>query len=311
MIHLGHRPAPPRLAYVSWLAICLIWGTTYLAIRVTLESLPPTLGPGLRWTLAGVLVSLMQVARGRALPARRDWTSLAVIGFLFIVTGNGLVVWAELWVPSGLTAVLLATSPFWMLAVELCLPDGERPRRASWLGLFVGFSGIIVLVWPQLTGGGEMGWRFGVGVLALQAACLTWSIGAAYSRRHHLAGNPLSAAELEMIFGGLMLVVIGLALGEWRHFSFTVRTGAAFGYLVLVGSVMGYSAYLHALAHLPVSTVSLYAYINPVIAVILGRLLLDEPFGLRSLVASAMVLAGVVLVRDPRRETAVGEHDSP
>jgi drug/metabolite transporter (DMT)-like permease len=291
-------PSPPPLAYASWAAICLIWGTTYLAIRVCLETMPPGLMGGLRWLAAGLLLAGTELARGHRLPGSRAWPRLALIGLLFIVGGNGLVVWAEQWVPSGMTAVLLATSPFWMVGIEAFLPGGERPHGWTWFGLGVGFAGILVLVWPDLAAGEAGGVRFLAGFVGLQLACLTWSIGSAYERRRATDGeHTLGGAAVEMICGGLVLTLVGTAGGEWQHLSFDARSLSAFAYLVLVGSIVGYSAYLVTLQHLPVSTISLYSYINPVIAVILGVAVAGERFGTLSLVASGVVLAGVAIVK--------------
>jgi drug/metabolite transporter (DMT)-like permease len=290
------RSSSLTLPYLSWAAICLIWGTTYLAIRISLETLPPALSAGLRWLVAGVVLAGVLVARGRRLPARSAWPGLALIGFLFIVLGNGLVVWAEQWVPSGLTAVLLATSPFWMVGIEATLRDGERPRGRTWLGLAVGFAGIVLLVWPDLAEAGAVGSGFLAGVVALQAACVAWSVGSSVERRQHAEEHTLGGAALEMIFGGMVLTAVGTAAGEWPRVAFTVRSGLAFGYLVVVGSIVAYSAYIHTLKHLPISTISLSSYINPIIAVVLGTLVANEAFGPRSVAASALVLVGVAVV---------------
>lgn len=284
-------------AYLSWVTICVVWGTTYLAIRVCLETLPPGLSAGLRWLIAGSLLTLSHLVRRRPLPRLASWPGLVLLGILFIVSGNGLVVWAEQWVPSGLTAVLLATTPFWMVGIELLLPHGERPRASAWAGLCVGFAGIVLLVWPELTAGGTSGWNFLVGVLALQAGCITWAVASAYSRSRHREHGTLGAAALQMIFGGAILTAIGSLAGEWPRFVFSARSATAFGYLVVVGSIVAYSAYLYVLKHLPVSTISLYSYINPIIAMVLGAWLLAEPFGARTIIAAAIVLLGVALVQ--------------
>jgi drug/metabolite transporter (DMT)-like permease len=279
-------------------AICVIWGTTYLGIRICLETGPPALMAGLRWLAAGAALALLQRARGEPLPPRSSWPALAGIGALLIVGGNGLVVWAEQWVPSGLTSVLLATTPFWMLGVEAVARDGERPRGREWLGLVIGFAGIVLLVWPELTTGGQPGRRFVAGVVGLQGACLTWSVASAVERRQlQAAQHRLGAAAVEMIFGGIILTALGTLTGDWSRIGFSARSAAAFAYLVVVGSIIGYSAYLHVLKHLSVSTISLYSYINPIIAVALGTLVAGEAFGARSAAASALVLLGVTVVR--------------
>lgn len=286
-----------RAAYLAWIAVCIIWGTTYLGIRVSLETMPPALMGGLRWVIAGVLLSLYVVLRGDALPPRSSWGGIALLGFLMLGLGNGGVVFAEQWIPSGLAAVLVATSPFWMSAVEAVLPDGDRLRPNVIVGLLVGFSGILVLLWPDLTIGSAGNRRFLAGVIALQIATLGWSLGSAYSRRHARTDNLLGTTALQMLAGGLMMVAAGTVRGEWAHLSFTPRTAAALAYLSTIGAIGGFVAYTYALRHLEISFVSLYAYINPVIAVTLGVLLLGEPFDSRMAAAAALVFAGVAIVR--------------
>ena len=286
-----------KLAYFAWTAVCLIWGTTYLGIRVSLETIPPALMGGMRWTIAGALLTLYLIARGERLPPRSSWGGIALLGFLMLGLGNGGVVVAEQWVPSGLTAVLVATSPFWMAAVEAALRDGERLRANVVAGLLIGFSGIVVLVWPDLTFGSSGNRGFLAGIAAIQIAALGWSLGSAYSRRHARSENVLGTTAFQMLAGGLMMMAAGTVLGEWDQLHFTPRTAAAFGYLTTVGAVGGFVAYTYALRHLPVTFVSLYAYINPVIAVTLGVLLLGEPFDSRMTAAALLVLAGVAIVR--------------
>ena len=287
----------PRSAWVAWVAVCLIWGTTYLGIRIALETIPPALMAGIRWTIAGLLVAAVLVVRGRPLPGPRTWPGLALLSLLMIGLGNGLVVWAELFVPSGLTAVVLATSPFWMVGVESMLSGGEPLTRGTFGGLLVGFGGILLLVWPDLHAGGAGAAHFALGLVLLQLACAGWALGSSWSKRHTTGENVFGATALQMIFGGLLMLVVGSALGEWPALAFSARTTAAFVYLIGVGSIGGFVAYIYALRHLPVSTVSLYSYINPVIAVILGALVLGEPFGIRIVLASALVLAGLAMVR--------------
>jgi drug/metabolite transporter (DMT)-like permease len=310
-----------RLAYFAWGAVCLIWGTTYLGIRVSLDSIPPALMGGLRWILAGSLLTAYLVARGRPLPPRSQWGGIALLGFLMLGLGNGGVVFAEQWVPSGLAAVMVATSPFWMAAVEACLPDGERLRKTVVLGLVIGFSGIVLLVWPDLTLGSASSRGFLAGIVALQIAAIGWSIGSSYSKRHGrkaAAARPsgqtdgasggtggmdevLGTSAYQMLAGGLIMTAVGTLRGEWATLFFTTRTTTALLYLSTIGAVGGFVAYTYALRHLPVSFVSLYAYINPVIAVALGVLVLHEPFTWRMATAAALVFAGVAVVRWEQR----------
>ena len=288
---------PTRRAYLAWVVVCLVWGTTYLGIRISIESNPPLLMGAFRWLAAGSLLVAMLRIRGERLPARSAWPSLSIIGLLLIGFGNGAVVWAEQTVVSGLTAVLVAMAPFWMVGIEAVTPGGDplTPRRI--VGLIVGFAGIVLLVWPEIQFEGGAG--FLTGVIFTQVACIGWAIGSAYARRRGREENVLAAVAVEMIFGGLWLLAAGLARGEWTMLAFNLRTSAALAYLVVVGSVIGFSAYAYALKHLPVATVSLYAYVNPLIAVVLGVIVLKEPFNARMIAAAAVVLGGMTLVREP------------
>jgi drug/metabolite transporter (DMT)-like permease len=285
-----------KLALLAWIAVCLIWGTTYLGIRISLESMPPALMGGLRWTIAGVLLALFVRARGEALPPPSRWGGITLMGFLLLGLGNGGVVFAEQWVPSGLAAVMVATSPFWMAAVEASLRDGERLRASTLAGLLVGFAGILVLVWPEVTlERGDR--RFLAGIVALQIASFGWALGSAYSRRHARTDNILGTTALQMLAGGLMMTAAGTLRGEFGQLYFTTRTATALVYLSTIGAIGGFVAYTYALRHLRVSFVSLYAYINPVIAVALGVALMGEPFDRRMATAAALVFAGVAIVR--------------
>jgi drug/metabolite transporter (DMT)-like permease len=295
---VGRIPNHTR-AYAAWTIVCVVWGTTYLAIRISLETLPPLLMAAIRSIVAGGLLVTVLAIRGVRLPRPPAWPTLAVLGILLLGVGNGAVVWAEQTVPSGLTAVLVATSPFWMVGIDSLMPHGEplTPRRTA--GLLVGFGGIVMLVWPDIQVGG--GRAFLGGVIAAQIACIGWAIGSAYARHrgrgHASDENVLATAAFEMLFGGVFLLAAGLAMHEAPRLVFTPRTGGALAYLIVFGSIGGFTAYAYALKYLPVATVSLYAYINPVIAVVLGTLILKEPFSWRMAVAAAVVLAGTALVR--------------
>ncbi len=290
-------PRQKRVAYVAWLTVCVVWGTTYLGIRICLETMPPMLMGGFRWLIAGALLAGYLAARGETLPPPSRWGGIVLLGFLMLGLGNGGVVVAEQWVPSGLAAVVVASNPFWMAAIEAMLPDGERLRANTITGLVIGFTGILVLVWPDLTWGstGHRGFLFGV--IALQVASIGWSLGSSYSRRHARQDNVLGTTACQMLAGGVIMTAAGTAVGEWPHLYFTSRTVLGLVYLSTVGAIGGFVAYTYALRHLPVSFVSLYAYINPVIAVALGVLLLGESFDSRMTVAAALVFLGVGVVR--------------
>jgi drug/metabolite transporter (DMT)-like permease len=294
-------PKERRLAWFAWIAVCVIWGTTYLGIRICLETMPPMLMGGLRWIFAGGVLGLYMLTRGERIPRGRELRTAILLGFLMLVLGNGGVVLAEMYVPSGLTAVVIASSPFWMAGVEAVQPDGERITLRTVLGLLAGFSGIVLLIWPELMNGGAGGKGFLGGMIALQIACLGWSIGTSYSKRHARQENIFTATAAQMLAGGVMMLAIGTARGEWGALSFSTRSASAFLYLATIGAIGGFVAYTYALRHLPVTLVSLYAYINPIIAVALGVTVLGEPFTSRMAFAAALVFGGVAIIRQTRR----------
>jgi drug/metabolite transporter (DMT)-like permease len=283
-------------AYVAWSAVCLIWGTTYLGIKIALETIPPFLMGGIRYTISGTVLAAWVLARGRRLPPRQQWGTLIVLGFFMLMLGNGGVVWGEQFVPSGLTAVLIGTSPFWMVTVDAIVAGDRRLGARQVAGLAIGFAGIVILVWPDITAGGVGGRNFALGVLSLQIACAGWAIGSAYTRRHVMPQDVFGSAALQMFFGGVFLMIAGTLSGEWASLAFSTRTTIALVYLTLVGAVIAFAAYSYALKHLDMAIVSLYSYINPVIAVILGTIILHEPFQARTALAIAIIAVGVMIV---------------
>jgi drug/metabolite transporter (DMT)-like permease len=284
-------------AYLAWIVVCIVWGTTYLAIRIALESVPVALVGGLRFTAAGLILITGLRVTGQPLAARQSWGVIVLSGFLLLVIGNGAVVWAEQYVASGLAAVMVAMVPFWNVVVEALLADGERATPRTWSGLAVGFAGIVVLVWPELFAGGPGGGWFVAGVIALQLACAGWALGTSVTKRNTVSSSPAAMSAMQMLAAGLMFLAIATLTGEWKELAFTVRSASAILYLVVFGSIVAFSAYVYALKHLPIATVSLYSYVNPLIAVVLGTVLLSEPFSGRTLVASALVFAGIAVVR--------------
>jgi drug/metabolite transporter (DMT)-like permease len=294
--------SPTRRAYAAWAVVCVVWGTTYLAIRIALETMPPMLMAAMRWIAAGSILIVWLKWRGERLPGPRAWPALMILGILLLGFGNGGVVWAEQTVTSGLTAVLVATVPFWMVGIEALAvrSDAHRLTTRRFVGLIVGFGGIVLLVWPEIRVDATRG--FIGGVVSTQIAGIGWAIGSSYARHRGRTAahdeNVLATAAFEMLFGGAVLLLVGVALGEAPRLAFNTRTSLALGHLIIFGAVAGFSAYAYALKHLSVATVSLYAYVNPVIAVVLGSLVLREPFNARMAIAAAIVLAGVALVRE-------------
>lgn len=285
------------LAYVAFGVVCFVWGTTYLAIAVAIESLPVLLFPGLRFAIAGAVLLAVRLLQGAKLPRlRRDWLNLLLIGLLMVGVGNLAVVWAEHHVTSGFAALLVGGSPFAMALLERAR-GGERLTKNKLIGLIIGFAGLVILVAPELTGG-SFNLMFLLGVLAIQLGTIGWNWGSIVSKYHVSKDiDPLTSASLQMLLGGIVVTLIGLGSGDAAHFHFTARTLAAFLYLVVFGSILAYGAYIYALSKLPTSTTSLYAYINPVVALFLGWLVLDEPIRWNGIAGMVVIFTGVAFVQ--------------
>jgi drug/metabolite transporter (DMT)-like permease len=288
------------IAYCALGAVFFFWGTTYLAIRVGLETLPPTLFAGVRFLTAGaILLAFLRIWRRERLPVGRELLHQAIVGLMLLGVGNGLVVWAEVWIPSGMAALLIATSPFWVVGFERLRSDGERLAWRALVGMLIGFGGLLLLVAPQLFGA-TLGMNYMLGILAIQIGCASWSGGSVYAKHHqaHQARTaPLVAAAVQMLCAGAALTLLGSLFGEWRAFHFSQRSLGAMVYLILFGSIVAYGSYTYAVQKLPLSIVSLYSYVNPVIAVLLGWLVLAEPLGWRMIAAMSIILGGVALVK--------------
>lgn len=284
------------LAWVAFLTVCIVWGTTYLAIRIALETIPPFLLTGTRFTAAGVIMLIIAAARGEQIPRdAKTLANLALIGFLMVGVGNLAVVWAEVYVPSGMAALLVATAPFWMAIIELFRKHGERTSLRAAIGMAIGFGGVAMLVSPGTTGVWSIG--FLLGAIAIQVGGIAWQLGSAHAKYNLRQVPLLASAALQMLFGGIIVTIVGLLAGEAPKFVLTPRTFAAIAYLTLFGSIVAYSAYVYALAHMRTTHVSLYAYVNPVVAVFLGWLILSEPLTPMSIFAMVVILAGVALVQ--------------
>ena len=272
------------------------WGTTYLATRVAIDSIPPFAMAGPRHVIAGVVLAAGLRMRGIRLPPRESWLGHALLGLLMIGVGNGCLVWAQQFVPSGVAAVLVSVIPFWMIGVEAFMPGGEPVRSRQVLGLLLGFGGIILLTSSSMDDAVPTP-QIVLGVVMTQMSCLGWAVGSAYAKRHKRDENLFAATAVQIMFGGAILMIAATVAGEWGAVAPTPRSLMAVLYLVVVGTFVGYVSYVYALKHLPVSIVSLYAYVNPVIAVVLGSLLLRERFTTRMAVAIAVIFAAMLIVR--------------
>jgi len=288
------------LAYAAFAVVCIVWGTTYLAIRVAVTTMPPFLLTGARFLFGGVVLFIIAKLHGDAIPRdRRVLADVVFCGVLMVAIGNLSVIWAEQWVPSGMAALLVGTAPFWVTLIERMRRSGERINRRRAIGMLIGFAGVALLVTPR-GAGNAFDTRFVIGALAIQVGCVGWQYGTIRGKHMLSSIPPLMSSALQTFFGGLVAAIVGLALGELPRFHSTPRSFAAFAYLAVVGSVFAYTAYVYAARHLRTTTLSLYAYVNPVVAVILGWLILHEELTWVSITAMAVILAGVAMVQSGR-----------
>ncbi len=280
----------------AYLTVCIVWGSTYLAIRVGVETLPPFLLAGARYLIAGGLLALWARFRKDPLPSTpREWRTLAIAGVLLLAGGNGLVVWAEQFVDAGTASIYVVTVVIWTAALDALLPGGRTGFGWQLVGgLLLGLLGSAVL-----TGVGAEAFRMDNmrGPLALIVASGSWAVGSVYLKRRGVGVSATTASAVQMLAGGLVLTIIGTTLGEAGAWHPSGQGLAALAYLIVFGSIVGFTAYGYALRHASATIVGTYAYVNPVVAVFLGWLLLDEPLGARKLLAMAVVLAAVIWIQ--------------
>ncbi|MBI2845063.1 MAG: EamA family transporter [Chloroflexi bacterium] len=295
------RAEPWKIA-AALASIYFIWGSTYLAIRFAIETIPPFLMAGTRFILAGVLLYPWARWRGSAPPQPAHWKSALIISGLLLLGGNGGVSWAEQRVPSGLTALMISTVPLWMVFLDWLRPKGTRPGGQVFIGLAAGLIGMILLVGPGEISGQSSVDRLGAMVLIL--AALSWSIGSIYSRSALLPPSPLLATAMEMLMGGLLLWAAGLATGEGARLNISgvsLLSLASLAYLVFFGSIIAFSAYIWLLQVTTPARASTYAFVNPVVALFLGWLLAGEPLTFRTLIAAAIIVLAVMLITTARQ----------
>lgn len=285
-----------RLAVVlSFLSIYLIWGSTYLAIRYAVETIPPLYTAGLRHLLAGSILLVWCLAKG----LRPTWAQVRasiVIGFFFFLIGHGTLHWAEQRVPSGLASLLIASEPIWVFLLSAAAARQWRLNGTLLAGILLGFGGVGLLMGRSALNSGP---GVFVGSLAVVLGALSWSVGIVYSRRSHLSGRPLLLSALSLLAGSAQLLLVGTAVGEYRGFSFasvSLRSWVALGYLILFGSVVAFTAYNWLLEHYSPTLVATHTYVNPIVAVLLGWFFAGEAVTLGVLLSTAMVIGAVMLV---------------
>jgi len=280
---------------LGFAAIYLIWGSTYLGIRYAIETIPPLLMMGTRHFLAGVVVFAWARARGGPAPSRQQWGRAGIAAGLLFLGGHGMLAWGEQKVPSGLAALLCATLPLW--TVLLARLDGSEPRLGwkAWSGTLLGFGGVALLMGPDLVGQ-RLDWAAAGGVLS---SALFWALGTGYTRRAVLPSSKSLSAAMQMMCGGLWLLMAGLLFGEGGRIEFhqlTARSVLSLGYLIVFGSIVAFTVYTWLVSASSPSMLATYAYVNPVIAVFLGWALAGEALNLRVALATLVIVAGVILV---------------
>jgi drug/metabolite transporter (DMT)-like permease len=292
-----------RLKVIAAFAIVyMVWGSTYLAIRVGVASLPPALFAGTRFLAAGLLLAAYARLNGQQFPrCRREWITITVAALLLLVCANGLVVWGEQWVPSNQAALIVATLALWLAGLGALGPQGESFSRQRLTGLLIGFAGVVVLMWP--TDGFAL--EHFSAQLAILLAALSWAAGSIFMKRRRPSTPPLMAAAMQSLVAGVLLGAIGFAAGEAGRWTWEGNAMLALLYLIVFGSCLAYAAYLWLLHEVSPAALGTYAYINPAVAVMLGWWLLGESLNGAQMAGMLVILLGVLLVSLPDK---TGEH---
>jgi len=297
----SRKPSPnasPLAIWTALVAVWIVWGSTYLAIRFAVETIPPFLMAGTRFLIAGSVLYGWRRLAGDQAPTKIEWRSAAIVGSFLLLAANGSLSWAEQYVVSSVAALLIALVPMWFVIIDGLRPGGRRPNRRSLLGVLIGFAGVILLVGPaQLTGlKGDVDL---LGAVVIVMASFLWAIGSIYNRGARLPSSPLLGTGMQMLAGGTGLILLSTLSGELARLDLTsIKMQSVWGllYLIVFGSWVGYVAYIWVLRAAPTPLVSTYAYVNPLVAIALGNLLAAEPVTPRLLVAAAIIVSSVVII---------------
>jgi len=304
---------PGAKLIIAFASVYIVWGSTYLAIRFAIESIPTFLMAGSRFLISGIMVYAYLRLRGRAKPTFKEWKIESFIGLLLLAMANGSVVMAEHTVPSGLTALMVATVSLWMVLLNWLWNKTERPSFGIILGIIIGFTGLIVLVGPQNLSGGTNVDPFGA--MLLLFASFSWAAGSVYSKTAHHPKSPMISASMQMISGGIFLMIFSVLNGEYSGLDlslFSVKSLLSLGYLIFFGSIIGFGSYVYILRHASPAHVSTYAYVNPVIAVLLGWAIADEIVDEQILIAATLIIFSVILITKFRNgKKQMDNHDVP
>jgi drug/metabolite transporter (DMT)-like permease len=285
--------------WLAMIALYVVWGSTYLAIRFAVETIPPFMMAGFRFLISGLILFVWRRAAGDPLPTKGQWISTGIVGLALLLGGNGLVSWAEQRVPSGVAALMVSTIPLWLVLFEALRPGGLKPGWRGIIGLLIGFGGVFLLIGPAEFSG-KSATQFDVfGTIALLFAALLWSLGSIYSRHAEMPKSSLMSTAAQMLVGAAGLFIVSGASGEFGNLhlaSVSIQSWSGLAYLIAFGSLIGFVSYGWLLQNAPISLVSTYAYINPVIAVFLGSLLASEVLTPRILLSAAVIIGSVVFI---------------
>ena len=295
-----YRASLPAI-WSALIVVYLIWGSTYLAIRYAVETTPPFLMAAVRFIISGGFLYALRRFKGDPRPEAVEWRSAAIIGIFLLVGGNGGVAWAEQFVISSLAALLVATVPLWMVLIDTFRPAGKRPGLMAIGGILIGFVGVVLLIGSAASGADTANLS---GAMVLILASLSWATGSIYSKSAKLPPSQLLGTGMQMLAGGVALMLLAIVRGEWSGFELAAvspRSALALAYLTVIGS-SAFVAYVWLLRVAPTPLVATYAYVNPLVAVLLGYFLAQEPMTVSSLFAAGLIIGSVVLVSTPRRE---------
>jgi drug/metabolite transporter (DMT)-like permease len=286
--------------WLALLALYIVWGSTYLGIKVAIETIPPFFHASIRFLVSGIILVVWQRSAGQAMPTRKQWISTAIIGTLLLLGGNGLVSWAEQFIPSGVAALIIGSVPMFLVVAEALRPNGVKPTWQAIVGLLIGFVGIFILVGPSEISGSDTKLN-PFGVIALLGACLAWASGSIYSKTADLPKSSLMNTGAQMLMGSISLLIVSLLTGELNGWDITaVSARSLYGllYLITAGSLIGFVSYGWLLQNAPISLVATYAYVNPIVAVLLGNWIGDEPLEPRIWVAAAIIIGSVIFINN-------------
>lgn len=289
----------------TWLALLslyIVWGSTYLAIKFAVETIPPFFHAGLRFLISGLILVVWQRLAGQPMPTRKQWISMFIIGNLLLLGGNGLLAWAEQTIPSGISALIIGAIPMFMVIIESFRPGGAKPHGWTILGLLIGFGGIALLVNPAELSSGTSSLQ-PIGLVVLFFACLFWSLGSVYSKHVDLPKSSLMTTGAQMLMGSIGLTIVSLLTGElagWDPMAVSSRSLGGLVYLIFIGSLIGFVSFGWLLQNAPISLVATYAYVNPIVAILLGNWLADEPLEPRIWLAAGIIVGSVMFINKSR-----------